>query len=436
MSDPLDVSALKALCGTAQVSLEDAAQCLDEAGATSDDVATAALRPLWALVAERIRQRQPLDLVAIRVALQPHGPAAVALAIDVVGNAHVGGLTTERLALVREASLRRQYLEALRVVAHSVNDRSQPLANAVAEAGKLLSTWQDESGSMRPLDSGLMALLDRLDDVQRGTRESTLQTGIEALDAVCGGLQPTLTLVGALPGVGKSALIAGVIRNLAGRNLTVGLISLEDEREWLIRRLLSLEASVPVFVLANRPLGIHQLERINERGADVHKLLTRILCDDRQGLTTAEVVASARRMVSKGAKAIFVDHLGEIHLERTDRHDLDIADCLSELRGIAKTHGVPVVVLTHFRRREGLATDSEPKLTDFAFSSACERKARVALGLWRSDDPTELKCTVLKQTQGVPGITISLRLAPQSGVVVASPASAAAKRLYDQEATP
>lgn len=432
MSDPLDISALKALCGTANLSLEEASGYLDESGATSDDVVTPALRPLWALVSERIRQRQPLDLVLIRAAMQPFGPQAVALAVNVVGGAELGGVTLERLGAVREESLRRQYIEALRVVARSVNDRTEPLANAVSEASRLLSSWQDETASLRPLDAGFVALIDRLEAIQRGTQEPTLQTGIEALDAVIGGLQPTLTLVGALPGVGKSALVAGIIRNLAIRGLTVGLLSLEDEREWLMRRLLALEASVPVFVLANRRLSDGQLTRVNERGAAVSKLLEKILCDDRQGLTTSEVVASARRMIAKGAKAIFLDHLGEIRLERTDRHDLDIADALRELRGLAKTHHVPVVVLTHLRRRDGSAIDSEPRLTDFAFSSACERMARVALGLWRSDNTDELKCTVLKQTQGVPGITIDLRMATQSGVVVASPTSTAARKLYTE----
>jgi replicative DNA helicase len=436
VTDPIDHAALRALAGTACASVEEAATLLDESGVVPEDVSQA-LRPVWGLVAETLRRRQPLDTVVLREGLKRYGAGAVALGLELVGNSELGGLTAERLALVREASLRRQYLAALRSVARVVTDQTQPLANAVTEAAKLLSSWQDETDGLRPLDSGLVPLLDRLDRVQRGEIEPVLETGIEALDAVIGGLPPTLVLVGALPGVGKSALIAGIIRNLAGRGVVTGLVSLEDEREWLIRRLLALEASVPVFVLANRRLGNHQLERINERGADVHKLLSKVLCDDRSGLTVAEVVASARAMVARGAKAIFVDHLGEIRLARSERHDLDIDAALGELRAIAKAHGVPVVVLTHLRRREGLGTDSEPRLTDFAFSAACERKARVALGLWRSSTPGELKVTVLKQTQGQPDLTVTLRIATQSGVVVATEASEAAKRLYDtQEATP
>lgn len=422
----LEFEALKSVCAHAAVDPRDAAQMLDESGVKASDLQDLALQRLWLAVETTIRAGDRLD--AVSLAIRAHMPnAAVA---DIVLNG-TPGTGPERLRMVREASMRRQYLEALRTVARVVTDEASPLSNAVAEAAKLLSAWQDETTSARTLDSSLLALVDELEAVAQGRLRSTVPTGIEALDAVIGGLQPTLTIVGALPGVGKSALVAGICRMLALRKTSVGVLSLEDDANWLTRRLLAHLSSVPVFVLANRPMAPSQQRRVSEVVTDLQQMLAHIHVDDRPGLTTADVVASARRMVARGAKAIIVDHLGEVRIERSERHDLDISDCLRELRTVAKTARVPVVVLAHLRRREGLSVDTEPRLTDFAFSSGVERMARVALGLWRSGE--DLHCTVLKQTQGVSGVTVRLRMNPQAGLVVESPSAPAVAKVYGDE---
>jgi len=750
----LEIEALKALVGEARLSPRDAVEVLDETGASAADCEHPHARATWVTVEATIRAGGTLD--AVSVAARCHDVPRAFVVDIVTAKSHLG-ISRQRLSLLRTASLRRQYVQALRAVAAVVTDEAQPLANGVAEAARLLASWSDESSVLRPLDESVGALVDELEAVAAGTRTGTLPTGIDALDAVIGGLQPTLTVVGALPGVGKclglgekvlrfdgsvamvedikagdllmgpdsaprrvlattrgvdelfritpvrgdpwvcnsvhvltlkhtttgatvdialdeylrksapwkhrhkqfsvgvdfgasedalpidpyflgiwlgdgtkcldrhgrvakvavtkpdaeiqqaceataqswglrvrcdvagggcptfnivndrgqgnhlldelrvlmsgrairvprkylvasraarlevlaglidtdghlehgcidfvqksaaiiedatflarslglkvtngddkvvngetylricisgdlscvptrihrktsgprrqkkdalrtgfavesigrgeyagfeldgdgrfllgdftvthnSALVAGVLRNLSSRGVVSGLLSLEDERLWLTRRLLAHAASVPVFVLANKPLARSQQERVLECAPTLHAMLGKVLCDDRPGLTSSEVVASARRMVARGAKAVLVDHLGEIRLERTDRHDLDISDALRDLRSLAKSHRVPVVVLTHLRRREGLTVTDEPRLTDFAFSSGVERMARVALGLYRSDRDDELRCAVLKQTQGVSGVSVTLRLAAQAGVVVESPA--------------
>lgn len=427
---PIEFEAIKALAGEASVDPRIAAEILDESNARAEDCETVGGRALFAAVEAMVRNAERIDAVVLFARLPQVDRQQV---LEIATSCDLG-VTKQRLGLLRDRSLRRQYTEALRAVARVVADTAQPLANAVAEASRLLATWQDESTSLRALDDSVMGLVDEMEAVAAGTRATTLPTGLEALDAVIGGLQPTLTIVGALPGVGKSALVAGVCRKLAERGVSVGLLSLEDERMWLTRRLMAQASDVPVFVLANKALGKNQQARVLEAAGPLHTLLTRVLVDDRSGLTASEVVASARRMVARGAKAILVDHLGEVRLERTERHDLDIADALRELRALAKSHRVPVVVLSHLRRREGLTVDSEPKLTDFAFSSGVERMARVALGLWRGE-AGQLNCTVLKQTQGAAGLTVALQMDTSAGVVVHSPASDAARQLYGDKET-
>jgi replicative DNA helicase len=262
-----------------------------------------------------------------------------------------------------------------------------------------------------------MALCDTLDEIQRGAREPVLPSGIEALDAATGGLQPTLTVIGALPSVGKSGLLCSIVRNLAARGVRCGVFSLEDEREFIVQRLVADAAAVPLFVLRNRPLGHHQRERVASNIERLHAQMRNVVVDDRPAVTTDELVASARDMITRhGCKALLVDHLGEIRLKRTDRHDLDIAECLQQLRALSKTYRIPVVVFCHLKRRDGLTRQSEPKVTDFAFSAAVERMARVALGLSRPDEQT-LRVHLLKQNNGKQEIAFDLTFTGPAGVV-------------------
>jgi len=121
-------------------------------------------------------------------------------------------------------------------------------------------------------------------------------------------------------------------------------------------------------------------------------------------------------ILNHGCKAVLLDHLGELRYPGGpgERFDLQIADALGQLRGLAKQYGVPVVVACHLRRREGLSITDEPKLTDFANSASIERMARVALGLSRSEG--RLRVSVLKQTNGQSGVSVELDLNEPAGI--------------------
>ncbi len=322
----------------------------------------------------------------------------------------------EHARLVRDLSSRRLAIDALRRSAMALQDTALPLGATLNEAQTAWGAIVARKEGLGTAEGDIFTIGEQLDAVQQGRREPVLPTGIPGLDQVIGGLQPTLTILGALPGVGKSALIAAMLQNISNAGKRVGLFSLEDERTWFAKRILAAASAVPLFVLCNKKLTPKQRERVDDAGKTVYDTLSRVVIDDRIGLTPSDVVAGARDMIlNHGVKAIFVDHLGELRYSRTERFDLDIAEALSGLRGIAKQYGVPVLVACHVKRREGLTVDKEPLLTDFANSSAIERMARIALALSRAGD--RLRVSVLKQTNGQAGVSVELGITGPAGVV-------------------
>lgn len=436
MSPPLtaEQAAIASFANLAQIDHPQALGLLDSIGVTATDFRDQALAKIWAVVESMVRDGRAPDFYAVKD--KAPGVSRDLLSAVLLESSDVAP-PAERLRVVRTNGQRRRIIHALDSVRAVALDTSRPLTEAVAEAQRALEGIHQPETESVTLDAECIALCDQLDEIAAGKREAVMATGIEAIDAVIGGLQRTLTIIGALPGVGKSALLAAMLRNLSAGGRRVGFFSLEDERGWIVRRLVAEAADIPLFVLQNRPLGSHQRDRAWAAIEKMHGQLRTVVVDDRPALTTADVVASARNMLTRHkVEALLVDHLGEIRLTRSDRHDLDIADCLQQLRALAKTYRVPVVVACHLRRREGLTVKDDPRLTDFAFSAAVERMARVALGLSKPTEDT-LRVHVLKQTNGVSGVCVDLGFSGPAGVVAnAAPRSEQvenARRLYAAE---
>lgn len=335
---------------------------------------------------------------------------AAAVLLDPVADAHV---VLPHARLLRDLSARRSVLSHLAELrTHLLDGKASPLEAAAAVAGKLANLAASES-TIRTLRETAAELVDHLDRVNSGAEDAILPTGIRVLDQVIGGLQPTLTLVGALPGVGKSALLATLVQSLARRGKRVGLVSLEDAASWLAWRLLSDESKVDQFILRHKKLSDFHYQSAADGFGRMHVYGDKVFLVDGAdaAMNIDQVVAACNAMVVlHQVDAIVVDHLGEIAGNGDEvRYDLEVGRHLSRLRGVANKFAVPMVVAAHLRRREGLGPGDMPKLSDFANSSGAERKARVALGLSREPDSDTMHIHVLKNTNGRAGVSVQAK---------------------------
>lgn len=253
-------------------------------------------------------------------------------------------------------------------------------------------------------------------DASKGKVLAFVKTGIRELDERIGGWQPTLCLVGADPGVGKSALFATTIRSIAKTGKKVGIFSLEDYPTWLSWRYVSDESRIDQYAMRFDRLPAKQLELVENTGEKMKEYEENVLVVDgsESGLKIESIIASCHDMVKNhGVQIIFLDHIGEVRTNVTDRHDLEVAKHLSLLRGIANLYQIPVVVAMHLKRRENFT----PSLSDFANSAGAERKARLALGLTREAGSDRLTVHVMKQTNGPSGFKIELQFKGAAAMV-------------------
>jgi replicative DNA helicase len=324
--------------------------------------------------------------------------------------------------LVHETGVRRRAALSVRATLERMLDPELSVEEAI-QAGA--EAFNSSTTRLRPLENNVASVNQVVEDIHAsaaGRRPGVIATGIAELDEEVGGLVPgILTLVGAYPGVGKSALLATIALNLASRGVRVGFFSLEDDRRWLTNRWLSLATGIALFRIVTAPLGKDEVARVDKVSATIAEHMRNVFVEDKQSMTAAEVVQTAREMVVEHhARALVLDHLGEIRLSRTDRYDLDIADALASLREIAKRHHVPILVASHVKRRPNCSIAEPPSLMDFANSAACERMARVALGLSKPNAYT-LRVTVFKQTNGRSNFNVDLPMLQHAAMVDPGP---------------
>ena len=410
---------------TSVETLRDASRLLDVLSLEPQDFASPEMAGYFAAIEARLREgrpSRPADVAAAVAAAMGRKPEVVERRL--VGlrvGAHRGEEVFRDLATqIRSASMQRRLKEFYRTRADAVAEPGEEL-RAIEAFTKNLAV---RNGGTRLGDEDVIALCDQLEAAQLGNGANVTPTGIDALDAVVGGFRPTLNIIGGLPSIGKTALVATVIENLILRGVKVGVFALEDGTIGITRRILARRAGIPFGDLGARRLTPHELESFQDAAGIWHPLAQQMLKFDGEACTPKRLVDMARDwIVNRGCRIVFVDHLGELEPDEVgsrheEAHWRIVRRMLAELRLIATRYGVPVVACAHFNR-EAARSGAAPGLHQFAESEYIGRMSRVALGLWRDaeEDTDSIRCTVLKNMFGPRDVTVDLARLTSSGML-------------------
>ncbi len=416
----LDLEAMRALVGESQLSLESARTLLEESGVTVEDVETVALRPLWSILEARVRARQPLDAVGIMRALKGP-PTEREAANEVLFKAAPLGVAHERLGLLRDTGVRRRLVEALREVAVAAKG-----GTALAELDAMLRTvpglLRGVGSRVRNCKGDAIAHLDHLERKWSGQGVPQLEMGMGDLDGVLGGLINNLYVIGARTGVGKSALVAGLVRNWLNAGVRVGVLAYEDDARDMQARIIACEGGVSVKHARGDLLGTEASRKMVADGLEWLAKREHLLevDDARPSGSAADVIASMRVMAQRGCRVVLLDNMTCVRLDQQDdrRHDLLVEGALRDIRDEAQSLEIPALVVGHLKRGQSEADESRkpPKLSDFSNATAWENYARVALGMWRDGEDVALR--VLKQTNGADQDDFTLEFRREAAVVV------------------
>ena len=214
-----------------------------------------------------------------------------------------------------------------------------------------------------------------------------IPTGFRKLDEILLGLQPgALHVIGARPGMGKSALALNMAVNVARLTMRpVIFFSLEMSAHELSQRVLASEASVPSEVLRGATPNEKQWQEI---GRAMGRLDIPLIIDDSPSTSISSMRARARRVrLSKGDLGLIViDYLqlmgGDAKVENRQQ---EVSDISRNLKLMAREFNVPIVALSQLSRNLENRGDKRPNLSDLRESGAIEQDADVVMFIYRGE---------------------------------------------------
>src|SRR5665213_2254496 len=215
---------------------------------------------------------------------------------------------------------------------------------------------------------------------QRDGKLSGIATGLDDLDRMMGGLQPSdLIVVAGRPGMGKTALATNIAYNVArahrgevkadGHMETVnggivGFFSLEMSAEQLATRIIAEQTGIPSNQIRRGAIGEADFERIKDHSIELQNLP--LFVDETGGLSVAQLAARARRLKrQRGLDLLVIDYLqllsGSTRRSSENRVQ-EITEITTKLKALAKELNVPIMALSQLSRQVESREDKHPQL--------------------------------------------------------------------------
>lgn len=269
----------------------------------------------------------------------------------------------------------------------AANDPSSKPDKAVELACEALRSGQTTNTSVKA-NEAVVRLLDSFNEA----RQNRCFTGIADLDRITGGIRGgKLIILGARPGVGKTALGLQIAHHVATHGAPVLIVSLEMDEVEIMSRIAAAESGVNVERLESGMITEEDQDALTAKFGELCQLPMQIA-------TRANTPALIRREAvsmqhNGGLGMIMVDYIQLLHSsgKSTSRYD-EVSSISRDLKQLAMELGVPVLALTQFNRQSeggvgGKAERRKPQMSESKESGSIEQDANLFLTLWEPPEP-------------------------------------------------
>ena len=384
-------------------------------------------REVFEAMGELRAARTPVDPLTLDMALSRRGTQEqvggvgylLRLADTLPTSAHIGAYIRD----VQEDSRRRSAL--------SILEAGTRQTQAYASLPDVLAKTCAGLGGI-PLPGGagqstLSLLLASLAGLARDARE--MGVGLPALDARFHLRPGEMTVLGARPGVGKSAFLLQTACKLALEKRTVLMVNLEMADKQIGDRLHALLSGVSLARTAGRTATLDDCCKM----ADALKIYERLpLCVESRQHTVGGIISAARQQHAGQRLALLVvDYLQLVQPGTVcGTREQEVAQVTRQLKLLALELDIPILLASQLSRAAETG-GTRPRLSDLRESGAIEQDCDNVLFLHQPDEMSiapELRAEYLrarrgggrlvelhvaKQRQGESGLCFPLRFMPQ-----------------------
>lgn len=351
-------------------------------------------RLVYEAISSLVMRCRPADVVTVNDLLSASGRAEAVGGIvylnELVASTPSVANISRYADIVRETALLRELASTADRVHELVADRQMPAAElldaAQAEFGKLaMGTVKNEPVA---ISESMTSFLDDLDGRVHGTvAHPGIPTGIKDLDEALNGgpCRGDLIVIGARPGMGKSALAGTIGCNSAESGYSAMFWSGEMPTRQVTGRAVANWGRVSAKkISAVKPeLSTDDWARLT-RAAQIAGD-AKFFVDDEAGLTLQALAVKARAVHRKhGLDVLFVDYIQLMEGSEEKRH-LQIEAITKGLKRLAKQLDIVVYALSQFSRDIEKRSNKRPMLSDLRDGGSIEQDADIVIAPYREE---------------------------------------------------
>lgn len=338
------------------------------------------------------KNRFPVDILTVTEALKKAGN------LEKIGGAYYLTELTSRVGssanieyhakILAQKRMQRQIVGiASSALQDAYNDMVDPFEHLASMMSDLAKVNPSIVGNVEPISTVAMRWLKDIEERSSNPDAGKgVMSGIPDLDKLIGGFLPgNLVLVGARPGMGKSALVNSLSMNMGAAHKKVMVFSMEMTKSELANRLISAISGVTLSELKDPS----RLEPTQWQA-----LQTAIEIVQQYPILYSDVSAMKPMMIRKEIEKhqpdiVFIDYLGLMspdYEKRNDTTNETISSISRELKNIAKDFDVPVIALSQLNRSvETRGGAKRPQLSDLRDSGSLEQNADIVIFLYRPE---------------------------------------------------
>ena len=339
-----------------------------------------------------------------------HFPAPIELLTQSVSDCPSSANLPYYVIGIREAYQRRKLRDAGQRLQADAGNPTKAVETCVSD---LEAGIADNESATPTIFTAKQALNDFVDDLQerasRNGKLSGIPTGFRALDSKTEGLQSgELTLIGARPSIGKTALAVTMLAKCCLELRIPSLfVTVEMSKRAIMRRLVAVAAGVDMRDLKSGSLTDQQRKSVTVANAKIANSPLHVV-DLSSGASIGTVTAAIRRAKRKhGIAVAFVDYLQKIKANgKHEKRTGEVGEVSERSKQCAAGLGIPVVMMAQLNRESEKDKGRMPRLNDLGESGKLEQDADVVCLIHRDRMEPEGKASLIiaKQRDGETGV--------------------------------
>jgi replicative DNA helicase len=352
-------------------------------------------KKIYEAIQELFSSSESIDILTVTQKLRANG------ALEKVGGAFYISQLTNRVASAAHAEAHARILVQKFILREMIRISGKVIQNAYDETTDVFTLLDETESELFAVAEGNIrkdyeSMASLLFKAQNEIESAMLKedgvngvgTGFSELDKITSGWQKSdMVVVAARPGMGKTAFVLSMARNVAvDFQHPVAIFSLEMSSIQLVNRLISGEAEIPAEDIRRGNFSKTEFEQFFERTKALSE--APIFIDDTPALSIFELRAKCRRLKQQhDVQLIIIDYLQLMSSGgKGGNREQEISNISRSIKEIAKELDVPIIALSQLSRSvETRGGDKRPMLSDLRDSGAIEQDADIVCFIYRPE---------------------------------------------------